>query len=214
MTSTLGSGRRLGEFLQRPVRADAEFALFQPRRDIGMGHGVDIRVDPQRHARARAFSPCHVVDGLKFGGRFHVEQQDVGVQGIGDFLGTLSDPGKHDLVRGHAGLQRAKQFTARYDVGPAAERRHKPENGQVRIGLHGKRDEMGNRSEGLVKGLKVPGQRRVTVEVAGCALFFGEAFERDVFTEERIHCDSENHASCGSSSNSSGSNSVNPSNAE
>ena len=151
-----------------------------------MGHGVDIRVDPQRHARARAFSPCHVVDGLKFGGRFDVEQQDIRVEGIGNFFGTLADPGEHDLVRRDAGLQRAKQFTARHDVGPAAERRHEPENGQVRIGLHGKRDEMGNRSEGLVKGLKVPGQRRVTVEVAGCALFFGEAFERDVFTEERI----------------------------
>ena len=151
-----------------------------------MGLGVDVRIDPERHARPCAFSPRHFIDGLKFRGRFHVEQQDIGVEGIGYFLATFSDAGKHDLAGGDSGLQRAKQFASRHDVGPAALRRHEPENGQVRIGLHGKRDEMGNRSEGLVEGLEVPGQRRVTVEVRGCALFLGQAFERNVFTEERI----------------------------
>ena len=69
----VGERRRSREFFQCPVRADTEFTLFQPRRDIGMSLGVDVRVDPKRHARAQAFSPRHGIDGLEFRGRFHVE---------------------------------------------------------------------------------------------------------------------------------------------
>ena len=181
-----GEGRRMVECLHRMVRADPEFAFFEAGRNIRMGVGINIRIDPQRHPGLRAHGPRHVVEGLQFRGRFHVKEQDAGLERLADFLVVFPHARKDDFVGRDASPESTKQFATRHNVRPAALRRHEPQNGQVRIGFDGKSDEMGNGGEGLVEGLEMADQRGVAVDVTGRALFLVEAFEREVFTVQRI----------------------------
>jgi len=56
-----------------------------------MSFGIDIRVDTNGDRGLFTDSACHVIDDLKLLGRFHIEQEDTGLQSIFDLILPFSD---------------------------------------------------------------------------------------------------------------------------
>ena len=52
--------------LQGLLDIDAELVLLEPGGDVGMGLGVDVRVDPQGHPGLKLQAPGDAVDLLQF----------------------------------------------------------------------------------------------------------------------------------------------------
>ena len=49
---------------KRRVKGDAELVVLEARRNVGMGLGVDVGIDAQRHAGDLAYLNCHAVEAL------------------------------------------------------------------------------------------------------------------------------------------------------
>ena len=163
---------------------DAELVLFQPRGDVGMGLGIDVRIDSQGYPGLELQAAGDAVDLLQLLGGLQVEQQDVGLEGRFDLLRLLAHPGVDDFARVHAGLPGPIQFTPGDDVRPGSQPGKEPQNGQVGIGLHREADDMGKLRERGVKDLEVLGQGRGAVYVKRRAHRLGNVAHRHVFAEE------------------------------
>jgi len=151
-----------------------------------MGLGVHIRVHPQGHPRPHSHARGHLVDQAELLPGLDVEHQDVGLQGVGDLLPRLAHPGVHDPLRRHAGLEAAEQLAPRHNVQTAPQIGEELQDGEVRVGLHGKADEVEDAGEGLVEDPEVAGQRGVAVDVDRGANLGGDPGDRNLLAVEVV----------------------------
>ena len=112
---TLDIGQRAGHavFLEGFLDVDPELVLLQARGDVGMGLGIDIRVDPQGDGRFLPQPSGDLIDLQEFLGRFHVEHQDAALQGVFDFIRPLPHPRINDPVGTGAGFHGPEQLSPR-----------------------------------------------------------------------------------------------------
>ena len=107
---------RLGINPENTVDPDAELVVALAGRNVFVGLGIDIRIDPQGHRRPLAQCPRHLVDEFQFRLGLHIEGINTLLEGIFDFLPRLAHPGKGTRARLPAGLEHAEKFPARHDV--------------------------------------------------------------------------------------------------
>ena len=170
--------------IQGPLDIDAELILLESGGDIGMGAGVDVRIDPKGHRGLLLDETGDAVDLLQLLGGFHIEQQDAGLQGRPDLLGALAHPGIDDAPRFHPGRQGPAQFPAGDDVRPASQAGQQAQDGQVGVGLHREADDMGEAPEGGREHPEVVSQGGGAVKIKRGSHPGGDQAHRDVFTVE------------------------------
>jgi hypothetical protein len=164
--------------LERAGQRDAELALGEARRDVGVRVRVDVRVDPEVGHHA---PPKPARDGVEFLGlrpgldvehldpRAHSERQ----LGLG-----LAHAREDDPAHGGAGLLDPEQLAPREDVEAAALARQRGHDGQVRVRLDGVVDLVIDAVEGLGQATVVMEHRAQAVDVAGRAEPIGDGAER------------------------------------
>ena len=157
---------------------DAELGFFHPRRDIRVGLRVDIGIDAQADGRLLADAGGDLVKRNQLRLGFNVEHQDAGIECVLDLFLFLAHAGKNDLFRIGAHFQRAKQFAAGHDVEAAPLLGKRAQERQVRVGLHGKTNDVADLREGAVEDLIVAPKRRQAVNVSRRANLFGNTLER------------------------------------
>ena len=92
------------ELIDRPFRADPKLAFLQPRADIGVGFGIDVRIDSQRDASMCFKFTRDTINGEKLRRGFHIEHENIGVQRIADLFIGFSNTGEHDPLGHKPGL--------------------------------------------------------------------------------------------------------------
>jgi hypothetical protein len=163
------------------VVGDTELALAQSRGDVGMGLGVDVRIDAQRNGGLAPHVARNPVQAFDFAVGLHVEAQDSGGE-RGAHLGFgLAHPGEDSLRRGAAGGEHPRQLATRYDIEAGAKPGKQVEDGEVGICLHRVADQ--HVPPGASRGEFVPcglegGPR---VDVARRAELLGDGLERHRF---------------------------------
>ena len=145
-----------------------------------MGFGIDIGIDPERHA-GRPVLTCRNFGKkgeLRLG--FDVEAKNVLFERESHFRWRLADPRKGDFIRGDACRQGAPEFASGDDVHSGAEPRQGFENGQIGIGFNGIANEMRKVSKCRIEYLVMAGQGRRRIAIKGCAYFRRECCEIDI----------------------------------
>ena len=170
--------------MQGLLDVDPELVLLEPGGNVGMGLGVDVRIDPQGHPGLHLQPAGDAVDLLQFLGGLQVEQQDVRLEGRLDLLGLFAHPGIDDFRRVHPGRQRPVEFAAGDDVGPGAQPAEQPQNRQVGVGLHCEADDMGELGEGGVEDPVVMGQGPGAIQIKRRTHLPGDFSHRYVFAAE------------------------------
>ena len=129
--------------------------VFRPVEMCGMTQRIDVGVDAQRDARARALRPGDAVDAIELPCRFGVDRLDAKRDRALELVPRLADAGEHDLGRNEAGPEGHVDFAARVRVGLRANPAKQTDDGERRVGL-----------EGIVQDVRHPGKRAVQVVVA------------------------------------------------
>ena len=167
------------------VDADAELALLEARRDVGMRARIDVGV----HAKADRRHFSHPTrDGRKhrqLGGGFDVEAQDVGSERLLHFGLGLPDPREDDATRVPAGGNDARELAAGHDVETAAEAREDVEHAEVRVGFHGVAHKMRLRAERFIERAPCGFEHRAGIDEARRIELRGERGERHAFGAKR-----------------------------
>ncbi len=78
---------------------DAELVLLEAGRDIGVGTGIDIRIDPYRYRRLLAHAARHPVEALQLGFRLQIETEDLFFQREAHLGLALGNPGEDHFAR-------------------------------------------------------------------------------------------------------------------
>ena len=89
---------------------DPELVLGPAGRDLGVGPGVDVRVDADRDRRLAAAGSRDLGERLELGLRLDVEAQDAVVEGVGHLGAGLGDPGEHDPLARDSGREGPAQL--------------------------------------------------------------------------------------------------------
>ena len=117
-----GQGRGIGIDSAGALIGDAELVFLLAGRNLGVGLGVDIRVDAEGDMRLLAFAHGAGIQHFQFRFGFDVEAIDAGIDRQVHFGGRLADAGKHDAAGRNAGRQRPAQFTPETTSTPAPRR--------------------------------------------------------------------------------------------
>ena len=128
---------------------DAEFIMAHAGGYLGVGLGVDIRIDAKRYRRANPACFGEAVQKLQLGQGFDIELKDSLIKGETDLIGGLADPREDDAARRHTGGQRLSEFAARDHVGAGAEGGEDPHDRLVAIGFQRIADGRRNVGKGL-----------------------------------------------------------------
>ncbi len=106
------AGQRAGAGVDgaRARDRNAELVFRSSGGDLGVGARVDVRVDAKRDARDPPARSGDLGERLQLGLGFDVEAEDVLIERQRHFGAGLADPGKDDLVAGHAGGAGAAQL--------------------------------------------------------------------------------------------------------
>jgi hypothetical protein len=177
--------RRARVDLERGGDVDSELALLHPRRDVRMGLGVDVGVDPQGDGRAPPRGGGGLLEGVELRGGLDVEHEDAGGERPRHLVARLADTGEDDPARVGAGALGAEELAARDDVEAAALARERAQDRQGIVRLDGVADEVGKRRQGAVVGAVRVAQRGEAVDVRRRADLVGDPRERDVLAAER-----------------------------
>ena len=186
---TLGFNEQLSGF----AGLDAELVLLEPRGDVGVGAGVHVGIDAQRHRRD-SMQPFRLAsDALQFCGAFDVEAADAQLQAQVDFGLGLAHPGKHHGLRKRPGRDDALQFAAGHDVEARTEFIHQAQYAEVRVGLDRIADFSGNFGECCLKPPVLGADAVRRIDVGGRAHGFGDAGKRNRASAERAALQLESH---------------------
>ena len=128
---------RAGIDRARARERNAELVLGLAGRDLGVGAGIDVGIDPHRDPRGPPGLDGEPRQQFQLGLGFDVDAENVGGQRRAQLGFGLADAGEQDLFRRNAGGQRALQFAARNHVGAGAELRQRAQHRLVGVGLHG-----------------------------------------------------------------------------
>ena len=161
-----GEGARPGEHLAGARDRHAELVLRLAGRDLGVGAGVDIRIDADGDRGDRAARRGDRRQRLELGLGFDIEAEDVLVEPEGHLGPGLADAGEDDPVAGHAGGAGAAELALADHVHAGAEVGERLDDRLVRVGLHRIGDERALPGEGRAEHLEVPldGGARIAVE--------------------------------------------------
>ncbi len=160
---------------------NAELVFGFAGRDLGVGSGVHIRIDPQRDRDAAALARRDRGEQFKLGFGFNVYAQDAGVDGGRKLAFGLADAGEHDLPRRNARRESPRQFPSRHHVGAGAEPCQRCDHRLVGICLHGVAHERPHVREGASENLVMPRQGGGGIAVERRADLGRNAVERNVF---------------------------------
>jgi hypothetical protein len=166
--------RRLGVKRPRFLEGDAELVFLQPRGDVGVGAGIDVRVHAQADGRRGAHAAGDAGDAQQFAARLDVEAEDALLDGQADVRLGLAHAREHHLARVAPSGDHALQLAARDDVEAAAQAGEQVEDGEVGVCLHSVADEVRPIAQRPLEGLEGPGERRFGVDVAGGAELAGD----------------------------------------
>src|SRR5438552_5709464 len=89
---------------------DAEFVIAQSGCDIGMGCGIDIRIDANGELGAYSHASRKRIDQSEFRLRLAIETVNSVTERVLDFGGRFSNAGKDHLLRIASRLQNAEQL--------------------------------------------------------------------------------------------------------
>ena len=156
---------RAGIDLARPRDRNAELVLGLAGGDLGMGAGIDVRIDPQRNPRGLAGLDRKLRQQFQFGLGLDVDAENVRRQRRAQFGLGLADAREQDLARRNPRRQRALQFAAGHHVGPGAELGQRAQHRLVGIRLHGVADQRLLAGKGLGEDAVVALQRRRRIAI-------------------------------------------------
>ncbi len=157
----LGGGKHL-------IGREAEFDPALAGRDIGMGIGGDVRIDPNADLNPLPLRLGDPAQQLELLAGFHVEVPDAGFDCGLQLAGGLPDPAEHDSVGRESGGQRAGQLPRRDDVHPRAQLPEHSQHRKVAVGLDRVADPVRDASQGRIEGtISGPNGLRVVYE-DGC----------------------------------------------
>ena len=123
----------------------AELVLGFAGRDLVVGLGVDIGIDPDGDPRDRAPRRRHLAQRPKLGLRLDIEGEDAGLERKCHLLARLADAGENDQLGRHLDRQRAAQLAFRHHVHAGAEPRQRGQHAEIGIGLDRVADERAGR---------------------------------------------------------------------
>ena len=170
----------------RFVEGDTELVAAQPGGNVGVGLGVDVRIDPQRDRRHLAHLRGDGSEPLELGSGFDIEAANPRLECLAHFGRGLADAGEHDLPGLAPGSQHARQFAARDDVETRTEAREEVEHGEVGVGLDRIEDPRPVALERRCVGAVGGAQGFAGVNIAGRAVLFGQRDERYALEFEAI----------------------------
>ncbi len=156
--------RKVKSFRLRPVQAELVFVT--PRCNVRVPTGLHIGIHPNRRCRwpaspsSQSCGLLHQYVELRFG--FSVEKQNARasaspprsiIQSFTNFVPFLADSGKNDSITAHSDPLQVVELSTRYNVKAASPLRKMIQDGQVRIGLHGKTQSVWHGAKSSVKFL-------------------------------------------------------------
>ncbi len=165
---------------QSAVHGDAELRSHQPRGDVGVRIGVDVRVDAQCDRRPTPHARGDPIDALELRLGFDVDGHDPRLQGEADFRFALADPGENCLGRIATGAQHPFELAARDDVEAGAEGSEQSDDGQVRVCLYRIADQVLAGAEGFVEDPPVSLEGGPRVDIARCPDLLCDDRQRDI----------------------------------
>ncbi len=151
------AGQSIG--LRRLGNVDAELVLPQTGGDVGVGVGVHVRVDAQRHGGGHAELPGHPAQAMQLRQGFDVEAADTDFQGAAHLVVALADAGKHHLAGIAAGSQHPLEFADRDNVETRTQARQHVQYGQIGVGLDRIANQVWAIGKGLVEGVPMALER-------------------------------------------------------
>ncbi len=145
---------------------DAELVLGLAGRDLGVGLGVDVRIDPHGDARSAPLAHGERRDERELRLGLDIDAEDPFVEGERELGRGLADAGEHDLAGSDTGGARALELAARDHVRTGAERGQRLDHRLVGVRLHGVADQRVDIGEGAGEHLVVTAQRggRIAIE--------------------------------------------------
>ena len=141
------------------------FACFSPVDDVRVCLRIHIGIYADGDTRLLSEPPGDPVDPVQLLLRFHIEHEDVGIEGIFDFLVLFPHAGINHLPRLDPRLERPEQLAAGDDVHASSQVDEGLQDRQVGVGLYRKADGMGKLGKGLVHGLEMALQGRPGIDV-------------------------------------------------
>ena len=117
------------------VDRHAELVLALAGRDLGMGAGIDVRIDAQHGARLRAACRGELRENDAFFFQFDVELPDPSLDPAHQLRTSLADAGEDDVRRRHTGGERPRHLAARDYVGAITLAREHVEDSDVWVRL-------------------------------------------------------------------------------
>ena len=175
-----------GVQLHRLGIGDAELVLGAPGGDLGVGAGIHVRIDAQRHAGDAPHAGGDGREHLQLLGALHVDLGDVLGQRQPQFAHGLADAGEHDVFGRDACVAGAAQFALADHVRPGAAGGEQAQHGQVVVGLHRVMD---LRIHAVQGGLQLgqPGAHGAGgIDPGGGAQHPGDTGERHAFQQQPV----------------------------
>ena len=177
--------RRMGIDLAGAADRNAELVLRLAGRDLGVGPGVDVRIDAQRDGGAAALWRRRWRRAASSSGSDSTLTHRMSAStAAASSASVLPTPENMIFVRRDAGRSARCQFAARHHVGAGAEPGQRPDHRLVGIRLHGVADQRPHVGEGAGEHLVVPRQGRGRIAVERRADLGREPVEGDVLGVE------------------------------
>src|SRR3970040_2663610 len=114
--------------LQGDREVYAELSLLEPGGDVRMRLGIHIGVYPNSHPGDRPHLSRHLIEQTQLLRGFHIEHEDVRLEGLLHLLTMLPHSGEHNPLGWYAGVERPEELSARDHVRPAAHRGEEPQD--------------------------------------------------------------------------------------
>ena len=145
---------------------------------------IDIRVDPDRHARGMSQALGDRLDAREFPGRLDVDRLQPERHGGFEFRGRLAHTGEDDLVRQKSHAPRHRDLPDGIGVRRAAKPVEESANREVRIGFECVVERVRISREGTIEGVIALAKARGTVDVERGAFSLGNGLQLDTVAHE------------------------------
>src|SRR3954468_13145640 len=131
---TFAGGKAPAKIAHR-VGGHAELIRLQSGRDVRVAASVDIRIDPNSDAHARATFAGQAIDSIQLSFRFGIDRLDAQIDRLREFRGSLADAGEHNLLGDETSAKRDVDLAARVRIRARAKRSEQARNSQRRVRL-------------------------------------------------------------------------------
>ena len=168
------------------VHRDTEFVRIPAGRDVRVAAGIDVRIHPQRHARACLALARQQIDPLELPFRFGVYGFDAEIDRLRQLGGRLADAGKDNLFGNEAGAQRDVDLAAGVRVRARAKAAHQPRDGERRVGLERVVQRVRIRAKCIVYHAITGGDGAGAVDVKRCAFGGGKLRQWHTLAHEGV----------------------------